>query len=100
MRDIDNSNLELLIGLYLLPLQNNSVGVIGEVTDIPNYFLTNEIERKLLINAGSNIVASEAIIGSSVNNILRSSNLSKICNIKVITSVEVLKLICSIVPKV
>ena len=93
-------SLSQLIGVSLLPLEDDSLGIIQGATDAEPYLLVNDVERKLLINAGSNIVASDSILGQSVANLLREEKFSEVCSVRSITVIDVLKLICKyILPK-
>ena len=93
-------SLSQLIGVSLLPLEDNTLGTIYGVTDAEPYFLVNEIERKILINAGSNLVASDLILSQNISSFLREERFSEVCNIRLITIIDVLKLICKyIIPK-
>jgi hypothetical protein len=93
-------SLSQLIGVSLLPLEDNTLGTIYGVTDAEPYFLVNEIERKILINAGSNLVASDLILSQNICSFLREERFSEVCNIRLITIIDVLKLICKyIIPK-
>jgi hypothetical protein len=97
-KDINKSLYESLHYLPILPMENGSLGQILPVSE-PFLYLANEVERKLLFRAGDKIVASDQLLGSVVASCLHDPLFYEVCNVKSITSVDMLKLICSFIPE-
>lgn len=91
--------LEQLVGLHLLPLENNTLGTLDHATDAPPFFIVNDVERRLLSRAGQSIVASEQLLGQKVSAVLKSDAFLHVCNVRTITVVDTLKLISTILPQ-
>lgn len=92
-------------GVALLPLQNETLGVIEGPTDAPPFYLLNAIERKLLMQLSDRVVADDESLGVELSRLLLPSDSSRMSvmdigwNIRRIDEVGILKLLCSIVPK-
>jgi hypothetical protein len=90
--------LQQLLNLHLLPLENDTLGTLQATTDAPPYYLVNDTERRLLGRAGKHIVASEAVLGQHVYNILAQDVFAQVCNVRKITTIDTLKLITTVLP--
>jgi sacsin len=90
LRDLNKTTYRSLLGLPLVPLCNGCLGTIGDVTDAPMY-LANDVERSLLKLTDANIILSDEALGSVVSTCLRDEDFMQISNVKVLTSVDLLK---------
>jgi hypothetical protein len=87
-----------LQGLSILPLEDGSLGVIGDSTASP-FYLVKDAERKLLHKAGMRIVIADSFLGPSVSACLRDKLCSEHCNIRHLSPIDTLKLLRLFVPQ-
>ena len=92
------SLFQSLLGLHLLPLEDNTLGTLQHYTDAAPYYLVNDTERRLLSRAGRSLVASEHLLGAQVYNILKMEAFAQVCNVRAITVIDTLKLVTTILP--
>lgn len=87
-----------LRGLQLVPMEDRTLGLIGDPTEAPPLFLASDNERKLLQKIGQCLIASDAVLGSRVSEYFRRENCSELYNIRSLTALDTLKLLKEIVP--
>ena len=88
-----------LHGLRLLPLENQSIGTISSNLDGQWYFMANETERSILQRCQDQVVVNPSLFPTDVIKHFESADFLDVCNIRKIQSVDVLKLLCSVIPK-
>ena len=96
-KDISRLNYDALCGLPLLPLEDKSLGVFGTITDKP-IFIVNDIERKILENAGKNVVCNDGILGTLVSNCIRDPAFTSVSNIRPIAHSDLVNLLQTFLP--
>eukprot|EP01038_Epipyxis_sp_PR26KG_P006758 gene6758-9260_t len=97
-KDIKKQNYSSLIGLKLLPLDDKTLGIFLDCDNHVKYYLVSEVERKLLVDAGRNIVCKESKIGAQIYNFLKDPAFHEVTNVTSITPLDTLKLIRSVLP--
>jgi hypothetical protein len=94
----DYDSYSSLQGLSILPLEDGSLGVIGDATAAP-YYLVKDAERKLLHRAGRRIVIADSQLGPPVSARLRDKLCAEHCNIRPLSPIDTLKLLRLFVPQ-
>lgn len=94
----DYDSYSSLQGLSILPLEDGSLGVIGDATAAP-FYLVKDAERKLLHRAGRRIVIADSELGPFVSARLRDNLCSEHCNIRSLSPIDTLKLLRLFVPQ-
>lgn len=97
MSDISHTDPSPLYGIQLMPMEDGSLGTIGEPTD-QTIFIATDCERKLLPMASKLIIAADSVLGSYLTSRLSKSDFIELTNIKKLTPVDVLKLLRTFLP--
>ena len=97
MQDTSNNDFSPLFGLALVPMDDDSLGRIGDETEAPLY-IASEAERKLLKAASRSIIASEGVIGQYLQSRLSKQEIIDSTNIRKLSAIDVLKLLRDILP--
>jgi len=86
-----------LFGLQLVPMQDETLGKIGDPTEEAIYIATDG-ERKLLDMASKSIIASDSVMGSYLSTRFLKQDFLDSTNVAKLTPVDVLKLLRSFLP--
>jgi hypothetical protein len=87
-----------LLGLQLVPMEDRSLGLIGDPTEAAPLFLASENERKLLQKVGQCLIVADSVLGSRVAAYFRHPACAEVYNIRSLTALDALKLLKEIVP--
>lgn len=87
-----------LCGLQLVPMEDGTLGLIGDATDAAPLFLASENERRLLQKVGQCIIANDTVLGTRVAEYFRQPHCSDTYNIRSLSALDTLKLLKEIVP--
>ena len=88
-----------LCGLQLVPMEDGTLGLIGEPTETAPLFLASENERKLLHKVCQCLIAKDSVVGTKVAEYFKSSACSEVYNIRPLNALDTLKLLKEIVPE-